>query len=73
MFWDTTRAFEYRDIPNPNWQSVGIAYGILSFQLSCHPAMLAIQSDMSNKTHLSHSILCSFFSKYRDCTGMLGC
>lgn len=64
MFWDNTTAFSYRDVPPVNWQSVAIAYGILAFQVACHPAILAIQADMKNKKDLSQSVLCSFFSMY---------
>lgn len=62
MLTDNTKSTVYSDVPAPNWQSVGIGFGILAFQFGCHPAILTIQTDMNNKTQLSQSVLFSFFT-----------
>lgn len=64
MLTDTTKSTVYSEVPAPNWQSVGIGFGILAFQFGCHPAILTIQTDMNNKTQLSQSVLFSFFSEF---------
>lgn len=60
MITDDTKSGLYKEIPDPNWNVIGITFGILAFQFCCHPAMLAIQTDMHEKTELSISILFSF-------------
>lgn len=48
------------EIPSPSWQSVAVAYGILSFQFDIHPVLLTVQVDMADKSKLDRAILAAF-------------
>ncbi|KAK6620579.1 hypothetical protein RUM43_010871 [Polyplax serrata] len=62
MFLDETRPSLQGRLPSPDWQGVSVAFGILTFQFGCHPSILTIQTDMSDKRKLSRSILISFIA-----------
>ncbi|CAH1401012.1 unnamed protein product [Nezara viridula] len=47
-------------IPEPSWESVAIAYGILAFQFDVHPMLLSVQMDMKNKRDISKAIILAF-------------
>nr|XP_014274804.1 amino acid transporter AVT1G-like [Halyomorpha halys] len=47
-------------IPEPSWESIGIAYGILAFQFDVHPMLLSVQMDMKNKRDISKAIILAF-------------
>ncbi|XP_050064150.1 uncharacterized protein LOC114122862 isoform X2 [Aphis gossypii] len=60
--YDTQREI-YEPIPEPSWNSVALAYGLLAFQFDVHPLVLTIQMDMVNKRKLPLAIICAFLSK----------
>ncbi|XP_046980111.1 amino acid transporter AVT1B [Schistocerca americana] len=48
-------------LPDPAWDSVAIAYGVLAFQFDVHPLILSVQMEMDRKDHIGYAILGAFF------------
>lgn len=55
-----------RQIPQPTWEAVAIAYGIIAFQFDIHPTILSVQMDMEHKSKLGFPIIAGFLSKEND-------
>ncbi|CAI6367266.1 unnamed protein product [Macrosiphum euphorbiae] len=57
--YDTQRDI-YAPIPEPSWNSVALAYGLLAFQFDVHPLVLTVQMDMVDKRKMPVAIICAF-------------
>ncbi|XP_050441763.1 uncharacterized protein LOC126846425 [Adelges cooleyi] len=56
-----TESEMYVPVPDPTWDAVALAYGILAFQFDVHPLVLTVQMDMVNKQKLPTVVVSAFF------------